>query len=385
MSKTWWGTLSVPLFLWSACLSASAADLFLVKEVRHGQDTELWAENRDPYATRWGWLELEASNNVHSVPALPLGVALAPGEKRLVATINAQDPQRGFSYAFQTKSGEGDPKREPDRDAVYLLPYGHGSKQLVTQGYFGRMTHAGLQALDFDLKQGTPICAARAGTVIHVKQDSNLGGPDPSFDRFDNSIEVMHSDGTWAVYAHLQLNGARVREGQRVNAGEVLGLSGATGMASGPHLHFVVYQASWDLPRSVATVFKTGVSATASLQEGQTYYAYHPGGAPFTPVLGAELKDEDLRKRTHSVSGGKVRLREERVDQRNLVYCANGSDRPVDIVVSFGVQNGVRPSTGLPYRQRVPARTELYLFAVDFIGGQESSQYQLDMKVKWSN
>ncbi len=268
---------------------------------------------------------------------------------------------------------------------VYLLPYAHGTKHTVTQGYFGRVTHQTVRALDFDLNTGTPIHAARAGTVIVVKQGSDRGGPGLEYDRYDNTVQVMHADATWAVYAHLQeLNGARVQVGQHVEAGDLLGLSGATGMASGPHLHFEVDQAGWDKPVSVATVFKTGVSETASLEEGKTYYAYVPGGPAFTPVLGADLKDEDLRAVTRTATGGKVRIRQQRVDQRDLVYCANGSGRSVDVVVGFSQQSGVRPSTGLPYRASIPAHTEVYLFAVDFLGGQQREGYALTMKMAWT-
>lgn len=43
-----------------------------------------------------------------------------------------------------------------------------------------------------------------------------------------------------AVYAHLQANGVLVRSGQRVEAGQRIGVSGNTGYSTAPHLHFVV-------------------------------------------------------------------------------------------------------------------------------------------------
>jgi murein DD-endopeptidase MepM/ murein hydrolase activator NlpD len=370
-----WGTLSVPLFLLAAWGHAGA-DPFQLHEERRGNETLLWAQNSDPYASRWAWIELVGVRNIRSLPGLPLGLALAPGEKRLAATLSPVDPAEGYSYNLRARSGEGDPRHEPDSGAVYLLPYAHGTKHLVTQGYYGSLTHAGLQALDFDLPEGTPVHAARAGVVIGVKQDSNRGGLFAAYAKWGNSIEVMHSDLTWATYGHLQKNGARVQLGQRVKAGDLLGLSGSTGMANGPHLHFVVSRAGWVQPRSVGTVFQTGLSQSSSLVEGQTYYAYHPGGPAFKAVLGTDLKDEDLRGVTRTAGGGRVKFREEKVDRRVLVYCANGSAKAIDVTVSFARQQGVRPSTGLPYRQHVPARTEVYLFAVDMIGAGGSS-YQL--------
>jgi murein DD-endopeptidase MepM/ murein hydrolase activator NlpD len=55
-----------------------------------------------------------------------------------------------------------------------------------------------------------------------------------------NNIRVVHGDGTMAVYAHLQLEGAKVAVGSHVRAGQELALSGDTGYTSGPHLHFCV-------------------------------------------------------------------------------------------------------------------------------------------------
>ncbi|KAG1443152.1 hypothetical protein G6F57_018191 [Rhizopus arrhizus] len=55
-----------------------------------------------------------------------------------------------------------------------------------------------------------------------------------------NFIRVLHSDGSMALYGHLQAGGMRVRRGQAVQAGQPIGLSGNSGYSSAPHLHFVV-------------------------------------------------------------------------------------------------------------------------------------------------
>jgi murein DD-endopeptidase MepM/ murein hydrolase activator NlpD len=295
--------------------------------------------------------------------------------------FRARSSGRGFSYALRSRSGEGDPLQAPDPAAAYRLPWEHGQKHTVSQGYFGTVTHQGMYALDFDLAEGTPVLAARDGIVIAVKDDSDEGGPEARFAADGNYVRVLHADATWAVYAHLQLHGASVQPGQRVRAGQRLGLSGHTGLASGPHLHFAVYRADWQAPRTIPTAFFTAQSQTASVAEGRTYYAWQEGGAPFKGRLAEDLDEAQLRAVTRTAAPGSVTLREERVDRRNLVYAANGTGHAVRLSVSLAEAQGVRPSAPLPWTGIVPPRTEVYCFWVDYVG-TGLSRYRLG--ARWS-
>ncbi len=55
-----------------------------------------------------------------------------------------------------------------------------------------------------------------------------------------NVVRILHDDGTYAVYAHLNWNSIRVKPGDRVVTGQYIADSGNTGLSSGPHLHFAV-------------------------------------------------------------------------------------------------------------------------------------------------
>lgn len=131
-------------------------------------------------------------------------------------------------------------------DAIrYSAPLKAIDKHPVVQGYNGRYSHTGSSryALDFAADVGTPVFAARAGTVIDTKSDSNTGGASEDFAKQANYVAVLHDDGTTGEYYHLQYRGVTVERGERVARGALIGYSGNTGFSSLPHLHFAVYRA----------------------------------------------------------------------------------------------------------------------------------------------
>jgi len=128
-----------------------------------------------------------------------------------------------------------------DTSHVYALPYENNTTHLLIQGYFSRFSHKERAALDFKMKKGTRISAAREGVVIRVKEDGNKGGWNRKYRPYGNMIVIQHPDGSRAGYWHLQHNGAFVNVGDTVRKGQVIGLSGKTGYTALPHLHFLVW------------------------------------------------------------------------------------------------------------------------------------------------
>ena len=95
----------------------------------------------------------------------------------------------------------------------------------------------------------------RKGVVINVAHQFFRGGTTQEVRNEANFVQVLHDDGTTAVYAHLQLDTVRVRPGQRVQRGEYIANSGNTGYSSGPHLHFVVLRNAGLRSESVPVTF----------------------------------------------------------------------------------------------------------------------------------
>ena len=113
----------------------------------------------------------------------------------------------------------------------YLWPV-HGR---ITS-YYGRRnlglgTSAFHRAVDISAPTGTPVVAARSGTVTYA------GWSDQGY---GNLIKIWHSGGAETWYAHnSQVN---VSVGQYVHQSETIGLVGSTGLSTGPHLHFEVHE-----------------------------------------------------------------------------------------------------------------------------------------------
>jgi len=166
----------------------------------------------------------------------------------LFQTISfAQTPQHSI---HDLKTG----KWKTDTTYVYQLPYTLGKRYLLIQGYNSSFSHKNEIALDFKMKKGTPICAARDGVVTALREDSDKGGFKPEFLSEGNFIVLLHNDSTEAHYWHLQKDGAIVKEGDTVKTGQTIGYSGNTGYSAFPHLHFEVVN---KLGQQIPTRFST--------------------------------------------------------------------------------------------------------------------------------
>ncbi|WP_331773826.1 M23 family metallopeptidase [Sulfurospirillum sp. 1612] len=234
--------LIVPFLLIFSLLSAlnGANHSVVCKAKVVGHDIVVTGLNKNPYSVTlvYDARYQSKSGNQH----ISKRVILQPNIKKEIVRIREQKGKTIFKSNYKWMMGRINAKY--DKAYHYRLPYRAGSRQMVTQGFNGTFTHFGASqyAVDFNLKEGTGVYAARAGRVIEVKSDSNKGGPNRSFLKDANHIVIEHHDGTFALYAHLKQHGVVVRLGEQVRAGELIGYSGKTGYARGPHLHFVVYR-----------------------------------------------------------------------------------------------------------------------------------------------
>ncbi|WGS86314.1 peptidoglycan DD-metalloendopeptidase family protein [Methylomonas sp. UP202] len=215
--------------------------------------------------------------NVEAQPALPSRFVVGPGLSAPLFAVDAVPGAGRWHYGLQYRYVLGQPLAEAPGDPDYRPPLALGSRFQITQGFGGEYSHTDDQnryAVDIMMPVDTPVHAARAGVVLDVENDFDGNGTEPAYAGKANTIRIGHDDGTMAVYAHLALEKALVKVGERVAAGQLIGFSGNTGLTTGPHLHFAV-----QVNRGMALV-----SVPFRFVDAQ--------GRRFTPELGRWLGDQ---------------------------------------------------------------------------------------------
>src|SRR6266550_4417020 len=158
------------------------------------------------------------------------------GERRFGRILAARVDVAGapsFAFAFDNPNGrEGfyDDKGRSLRRAFLRAPlrFSHISSR------FGGRFHPILkrwrthQGTDYAASYGTPVRATADGIVTEAGRNGGYG----------NLIEIRHANGIRTRYGHLSRFASGVHVGQRVGQQQIIGYVGATGLATGPHLHY---------------------------------------------------------------------------------------------------------------------------------------------------
>jgi len=124
-----------------------------------------------------------------------------------------------------------DPSGKSLRKAFLKSPLNY--RRISSKFSFSRLhpvfkTYKPHYGVDYSAPYGTPVVSSADGIVIFAGWKRGLG----------KTVEIKHSNGLITSYGHLSTFTERVRKGERVNQGEMIGRVGATGLATGPHLDY---------------------------------------------------------------------------------------------------------------------------------------------------
>ena len=156
-------------------------------------------------------------------------------QKEIAADKVVKD--RVFAHSAPTPEWSGDfakPVQAPPTDSFGTRRTFNGKLASIHRG------------MDFRAPSGTPVAAANSGTVVLAQKLFYEG----------NCVVIDHGQGFMTLYMHLSR--IEVASGDKVRKGQRLGLSGATGRVTGPHLHFA---ARWhDAYLDPAGLFRLGLA-----------------------------------------------------------------------------------------------------------------------------
>ena len=164
------------------------------------------------------------------------GLAVAPAAEADQAVGGPLVPvEAGRAFEMRVRElDEALEKLETVKAAARALPiHNPAPGQAVTSSFGVRRDpllrtpalHAGI---DFRAAVGTPVRATGAGTVVRAGWNGGYG----------RMVEIDHSSGLTTRYAHLSR--IRVRQGERLDSGDIVGETGSSGRSTGPHLHYEV-------------------------------------------------------------------------------------------------------------------------------------------------
>lgn len=168
----------------------------------------------------WGYAERRR-------PAGAPVAAVRPAPRETVVSRGSDRPRSGTSPAeavtVPANPKPASPALAADKPETYLWPV-----IAPISSPFGPRWGRFHGGIDLAANMGEPIKAARSGEVV-------LAG---AYQDYGLAIILRHADGTKTLYGHCSV--LKVKAGQQVKQGDVIGLVGSTGLSTGPHLHFEV-------------------------------------------------------------------------------------------------------------------------------------------------
>jgi murein DD-endopeptidase MepM/ murein hydrolase activator NlpD len=159
------------------------------------------------------------------------------GYGEIIAATFTNDGKTYSAFRYQVPGGKPGYYDEQGRSLKrFFLASPLKFEPRVTSGFSYRRLHPVLGirrphlGVDFGAPRGAPVVAVSDGTVVSAAFTRGGG----------NTVTLRHTSGYETQYLHLSSFGAGIRGGAHVSQGQVIGRVGATGLATGPHLHYVL-------------------------------------------------------------------------------------------------------------------------------------------------
>ena len=128
--------------------------------------------------------------------------------KYVLSEVKPKPNVRSIGFSMESQVYFGDFTKEVTDNYAYELPFEKGREVEIYQGYNGKFSHKGENAIDFGLDIGDKVYAARGGVVYDVVESNTKSCKRESCGKYNNFISIYHEDGTSAEYVHLNKDGS---------------------------------------------------------------------------------------------------------------------------------------------------------------------------------
>lgn len=171
-----------------------------VEVVKKGDVMEFFAVNKTLFPYQ---LEISFSIFVNLDGPSSYSDIIGHGRNRLFSLrIRDKSTNPNYQYSFRYKMG--DPRKEADIDFPYLIPF--SGNHVTPSRQFIRY---------FEVTEGDSVVAPRKGIVTSVPESEQEGNK-----LFDNTLEILHADGSVAIFKNLKKEFLKVKEGDKVYPGQ---------------------------------------------------------------------------------------------------------------------------------------------------------------------
>lgn len=180
------------------------------------------------------------------------------GSPQIFASMIEENKKSNYLYYFDSKFYDENGKKV--EKFLLTVPI---SGARITSRFTLKRFHPILKryrahlGVDYAAPRGTPIKAAGAGKITFAGRKGGYG----------NVLEIAHGGGYTTLYAHLKGFAKGIKQGISVKQGQLIAYVGNTGLSSGPHLHFGLYQGKKAIdPLKVVQITKTHIVSKEELE-----------------------------------------------------------------------------------------------------------------------
>lgn len=233
------------LFLLPFLLPAQQQAVTVKREIKTRQDVReaIYTADNKSFSRQTIYLELNGGSYKRADSGIPVVRTITPGTNRLL-TLSDVNGTPGYGYTYA-----GGCLNTKHKDVIYLLPVAPGKSTRIDTlsnlhtKYFGRQQPLNWTSYSMTASPGDTIFASRRGIVSWIKTDEGERFESGvAYSTFHTTLQVEHEDCTRASYKLIDKDRLLVKPGDRVEAGEPLGIvEDGEEYTNGCHLRFTLY------------------------------------------------------------------------------------------------------------------------------------------------